>query len=107
VWHDRAVFHFFTNPDDRKSYISVVRRAVPVGGHVIIGTFALDGPEKCSGLDVERYDGKKLATGFGEGFSLKLEIGEIHTTPWGKPQSFTYSVMERIPHLHKSLEFRE
>src|SRR5579871_955406 len=56
VWHDRAVFHFLTEPGDRRKYVELARRSVPSGGHVIIATFAPSGPPKCSGLDVCRYD---------------------------------------------------
>jgi 2-polyprenyl-3-methyl-5-hydroxy-6-metoxy-1,4-benzoquinol methylase len=96
VWHDRAVFHFLTDAGDRSKYIALAERTVRVGGHLIIGTFALDGPEKCSGLPVERYDGRKLAEPFGDGFVLKKEIAETHVTPWGKPQRFTYAVLQRV-----------
>lgn len=96
VWHDRAVFHFLTDPGDRRKYIALAERSVPVGGHLVIGTFALDGPEKCSGLPVERYDGKKLAAELGNGFYLKKELAETHLTPWGKPQQFHYAVFERV-----------
>lgn len=95
VWHDRAVFHFLTDAGDRRKYIALAERCVGVGGHLVIGTFALDGPEKCSGLPVERYDGKKLAAELGAGFNLKKELAETHMTPWGKPQQFLYAVFER------------
>jgi len=58
VWHDRAVFHFLTAPADRAAYAALLARTVPAGGHAVIATFALDGPEKCSGLEVRRYDGR-------------------------------------------------
>lgn len=96
VWHDRAVFHFLTDPGDRRKYIALAERSIRVGGHLVIGTFALDGPEKCSGLLVERYDGKKLAAELGKGFNLKKELGEKHLTPLGKPQQFHYAVFERV-----------
>jgi len=96
VWHDRAVFHFLTDPGDRRKYIALAERSVRLGGHLVIGTFALDGPEKCSGLPVERYDGKKLAAELGKGFNLKEELAETHLTPWGKPQQFHYAVFERV-----------
>lgn len=96
VWHDRAVFHFLTKPDERRKYVEVAAKTVPIGGHLIVGTFALAGPEKCSGLTVERYDGQKLAGEFGQGFALRREMQETHVTPWGKPQKFTFAVFERI-----------
>lgn len=95
VWHDRAVFHFLTSPEERRSYVELAARTVPAGGRLIVGTFALDGPEKCSGLPVERYDTAKLSDAFGASFSLRREAKETHLTPWGKPQQFTYAVFER------------
>jgi SAM-dependent methyltransferase len=95
VWHDRAVFHFLIEPSDRAAYISLLTRCLPVGGHVIIATFALDGPEKCSGLPVRRYDGQTLASELGAGFKLILDQAETHMTPWGKPQAFNYAVFVR------------
>lgn len=99
VWHDRAVFHFLTEPTDRRKYINLAARSIPAGGHLIIGTFALNGPEKCSGLIVERYDGKKLIGEFGEFFNMKKEFSDSHTTPWGKSQLFYYAILERNDHL--------
>jgi hypothetical protein len=96
LWHDRAVFHFLTDGEDRKRYVALAERTVPVGGHLIIGTFALDGPEKCSGLPIERYDGNKLTAELGPGFALRRELRETHTTPWGSTQPFTYVVFERV-----------
>jgi len=101
VWHDRAVFHFLTNPEDRRRYVALAERTIPTGGHLIIATFALDGPEKCSGLAVERYDAKKLARELGPGFLLKKELHDSHMTPWGKPQSFTYAIFERVASVHE------
>jgi rhodanese-related sulfurtransferase len=95
VWHDRAVFHFLTDPADRRKYVALAERSIPVGGHLVIGSFALDGPEKCSGLSVERYDGKKLDSEFRAGFIRTKELAEMHVTPWGKPQQFHYAVFER------------
>jgi len=95
VWHDRAAFHFLTAPADRAAYLDCLRRAVTAGGHVIIGTFALDGPEKCSGLPVQRYDGKSLAAELGSGFELIETKGELHHTPWNSTQSFQFSRFQR------------
>lgn len=92
VWHDRAVFHFLTELADRKRYVGLLQRTIPPGGHAVIATFAMDGPAKCSGLDVRRYDGPSLALELGSGFALVKTVAEIHLTPWGKPQSFQYSV---------------
>lgn len=92
VWHDRAVFHFLTSPIDRQRYVEALGRTVPVGGHAVLATFAPDGPEKCSGLDVVRYDGPSLARELGDRFALLKTLPETHVTPWGKSQSFQYSV---------------
>lgn len=96
VWHDRAVFHFLIDPEDRRKYVALAERTIPVGGHLIIATFALDGPERCSGLPVQRYDAKGLAREFRQSFALEKELSEIHVTPWGKPQSFIYADFRRL-----------
>ena len=90
VWHDRAVFHFLTRVEDRAAYVRQVARAVKKGGHVIVATFGLNGPEKCSGLDVVRYDADGLHGEFGPRFRLLDSIIEQHETPWGSPQQFMY-----------------
>ncbi|MDP3370293.1 MAG: class I SAM-dependent methyltransferase [Brevundimonas sp.] len=90
LWHDRAVFHFLTSADDRAAYVRQVARAVRLGGHVIVATFGLDGPEKCSGLDVVRYDAENLHGEFGSKFRLLDSVTEVHETPWGTPQQFMY-----------------
>lgn len=90
LWHDRAVFHFLTEAGDRKKYINVLEQALEPGGQVIIMTFAIDGPAKCSGLDVVQYDADKLMAEMGTGFEL-LESGhDIHLTPAGGQQKFAY-----------------
>jgi 2-polyprenyl-3-methyl-5-hydroxy-6-metoxy-1,4-benzoquinol methylase len=96
VWHDRAVFHFLTDPADRAAYTALLARTVPVGGHAIIATFALDGPEKCSGLEVRRYDGRTLAAELGQHLKLLRSVPEMHVTPSGEEQSFQYSLFRRI-----------
>ena len=96
VWHDRAVFHFLTHTAERAAYIAVLARTIPVGGHAVIATFAPDGPEKCSGLDVRRYSGLTLRAELGYSFELLKSVPETHVTPWGKAQSFQYSVFERV-----------
>src|SRR5262245_14859283 len=96
VWHDRAVFHFLTDPDDRRSYVELAWKTVPAGGHLVIATFADAGPIRCSDLDVCRYNARSLASELGEGFSLVKEAGETHTTPWGSSQTFTYGVFKRL-----------
>ena len=90
LWHDRAVFHFLTQPADRQHYIENVRQAVRKGGHVIIATFAPDGPDHCSGLEVIRYSPERLHHEFGAGFELKESTRETHHTPFGTEQKFIY-----------------
>jgi SAM-dependent methyltransferase len=91
VWHDRAAFHFLTEPRDRAAYLERLRSALRPGGQAIIGTFALDGPEKCSGLPVQRYDSRSLATELGAAFELADACTEIHHTPWNATQAFQFS----------------
>jgi 2-polyprenyl-3-methyl-5-hydroxy-6-metoxy-1,4-benzoquinol methylase len=95
VWHDRAAFHFLTDPDDRRAYLDCLQSAVAPGGQVIIGTFALDGPEKCSGLPVQRYDSKSLAEQLGASFELVETRSEMHRTPWNSNQAFQFSRFRR------------
>jgi SAM-dependent methyltransferase len=95
VWHDRAVFHFLTDPADRRCYVELARETVPEGGHLIIASFADDGPKRCSDLDVCRYHVDTLAAELGGGFSLVSEANETHTTPWGSRQAFFYGVFRR------------
>ncbi|MGH9740437.1 MAG: class I SAM-dependent methyltransferase [Candidatus Acidiferrales bacterium] len=90
VWHDRAVFHFLTVPEKRAAYVRNVARAVKPGGHVIVGTFGPEGPTKCSGLDVMRYDAEHLHGQFGAHFHAVEHHEEIHHTPAGKIQQFLY-----------------
>ncbi|WP_303909086.1 class I SAM-dependent methyltransferase [Thiohalomonas denitrificans] len=90
VWHDRAVFHFLTEPADREAYRTVLERAVRPGGQVIIAAFAPDGPERCSGLEVVRYAPETLAAELGQGFQLLEHRTEAHRTPAGKIQKFSY-----------------
>jgi SAM-dependent methyltransferase len=90
VWHDRAVFHFLTGQDQRAAYVRQVLHAVKPGGHVIVSTFGPEGPTKCSGLDVVRYDAESLHDEFGRRFRLVESIGEEHHTPFGTTQQFLY-----------------
>ena len=90
VWHDRAVFHFLTDPQHRVAYVRQVARSVKSGGHVIVSTFGPDGPTKCSGLDVIRYHAESLHDEFGAGFRLVESSKEIHQTPFGTTQQFLY-----------------
>lgn len=95
IWHDRAAFHFLIDPADRSAYVARLRQAVRPGGHVIIGTFALDGPEKCSGLPVNRYDAASLAGELGEGFELADSLRQDHATPWNSTQHFQFCIFRR------------
>ena len=90
VWHDRAVFHFLTDPRDRAAYVRQVARAVRRGGRVIVATFGPQGPAKCSGLDVVRYDAAALHAEFGARFELVDHVTEVHATPSGTMQQFIY-----------------
>jgi len=90
VWHDRAVFHFLTDPVDRTAYVRQVARSVKPGGHVIVATFGPEGPTQCSGLDVVRYGPESLHREFGINFRLVKHLAELHRTPAGSIQQFTY-----------------
>ncbi len=90
VWHDRAVFHFLTEEAQRASYVEQVMRSVKHGGYVIMSTFGPEGPEKCSGLDVVRYDSENLHEQFGKTFKLIKSSTELHQTPMGATQQFLY-----------------
>ena len=90
LWHDRAVFHFLPDPADRVLYLDNLKRSMKPGGHVIIATFADDGPLKCSGLVVERYDIEKLKQTLGDDFELVRTFREQHRTPFDTYQNFVY-----------------
>jgi len=90
VWHDRAVFHFLTDPRDRARYVDQTRYAVGPGGHVIVASFGPDGPARCSGLDVVRYSPDTMHSEFGTGFRLLDSVREDHHTPSGVSQAFVY-----------------
>lgn len=95
VWHDRAVFHFLTEPHERQAYVTQVLRSVKPGGHVIVATFAEDGPTQCSGLPVMRYSADELHAQFGAPFLLQQHTKESHHTPFGTVQQFTYCYCRR------------
>ena len=97
VWHDRAVFHFLTAVADRRRYVAQVRQGLRPGGHIIVATFADDGPTRCSGLDVARYTPQALHEEFGPDFALIESRREEHVTPWGARQAFTYCVCRFTP----------
>jgi len=90
LWHDRAVFHFLTAADDRRGYLATLHRTLQPGGTVVISTFALDGPAKCSGLDVVRYDEQAMLAELGTEFQLQEVRRETHVTPWHSEQRFIY-----------------
>lgn len=90
VWHDRAVFHFLTDPAARRAYVAQVARAVKPGGHVIVATFGPQGPTQCSGLDVMRYAPDQLHRQFGASFALEKHVMHEHETPNGRVQQFVY-----------------
>lgn len=95
VWHDRAVFHFLTDPQDRQRYVQTVLHAVRPGGHVIVATFAEDGPLRCSGLDTMHYRPDTLHAEFGDAFRLVSSADEMHHTPAGTDQHFIYCYCRR------------
>ncbi len=95
VWHDRAVFHFLTDPGDRQAYVAQVERTVRPGGYVLVATFAEDGPATCSGLPVVRYSAESLHSEFGPSFRLVASVHEDHHTPAGREQSFLYCLCRR------------
>jgi SAM-dependent methyltransferase len=95
LWHDRAVFHFLTTAAERAHYVAQVSHAVRQGGYVLVATFAEDGPSRCSGLEVARYSPAALHAEFASGFRLLESHRELHTTPSGTLQAFTYCVCQR------------
>lgn len=95
VWHDRATFHFLTDEVDRGMYADRLGEAVSVGGCALIATFALDGPEQCSGLPVQRYSATALHAEFADRFDLVDSWSAQHVTPWGATQSFTHVLLRR------------
>lgn len=96
IWHDRAAFHFLLEEPARRRYAQLAERTVPVGGVAIIATFAEDGPERCSGMPVRRYEPDDLERELGPGFRLVGSRRYLHHTPAGVPQMFQYSTFERI-----------
>jgi hypothetical protein len=90
VWHDRAVFHALTAEAERRRYLETLRQTLTPAGHVVIATFAVDGPLKCSGLDTCRYDASTIGAELGEEFRLVEQVNETHVTPWKTEQRFIY-----------------
>ena len=97
LWHDRALFHFLTDPSDRKSYVKALKNALIPEGHLIIATFAIGGPENCSGLEIVQYDSEKMIAELGEDFELVEERNEVHITPANKEQEFIYFRFLKMP----------
>lgn len=95
LWHDRAVFHFLVDPAQRAAYREVLGKALAPGGTAIVATFAADGPEKCSGLPVQRYSIEALAEELSPVLELVSSRAQVHTTPWGSSQSFVYGLFRR------------
>ncbi len=96
IWHDRAVFHFLVEPEDRAAYVRLAQRTLGHGGTLFVATFAPDGPERCSGLPVCRYDGDLLAQTLGPAFRLDATERYTHTTPGGVAQAFVYAAFARV-----------
>ena len=93
LWHDRAVFHFMTTPESRQAYLQRLQHALRPGGHVVMSTFAEDGPERCSGLSVQRYSRQELMHALGPRFVLLAHERELHTTPSGAQQAFNHALL--------------
>jgi trans-aconitate methyltransferase len=94
LWHDRAVFHFLTEPADQIAYVAAMKQGIKPAGYAIIATFAPDGPAQCSGLDVMRWSSEALAHAVGDTFVPIASVHENHQTPWGKPQAFTFCLFQ-------------
>ena len=96
VWHDRAVLHFMTTSAQQEAYVAALRAGTRPGSLVLIGTFALDGPEQCSGLPVQRYSAESLVACLGGDFQLLDHARDLHRTPWGSEQAFTFVALRRL-----------
>ena len=96
LWHDRAVFHFLTDENDRKKYVELVMRSLKIGGHLIVASFGENGPKKCSGLDVVRYNPEKMHHEFGNEFKLVKSLNETHHTPFATTQEFIYCYCRKM-----------
>lgn len=91
LWHDRAVFHFLVDRAERERYVAVLKQALEVGGHLVIATFGPEGPERCSGLPVQRYAADSLAQTLGADFALVESSLDTHHTPTGASQQFLFA----------------
>ena len=96
LWHDRAVLHFLTTPRQRAAYRAALEQALEPGGHLVVGTFAIDGPTRCSGLEIVQYDAAKLLDMLGPEFVLREEQKEAHVTPAGAIQQFAWFALQRV-----------
>jgi ubiquinone/menaquinone biosynthesis C-methylase UbiE len=96
IWHDRAVFHFITEAGDRKHYLDLLKRTLPIGSHFVVGTFAIGGPEKCSGLQIQQYDAATMEKALEPSFQPVTYGHSEHTTPSGKPQLFFFGIYRRV-----------
>jgi len=96
LWHDRAVFHFLTDKADREKYIEALKASLSENGYLILASFAIGGPEKCSGLPIVQYDEEKIMNELGAEFELVESKNEVHLTPWESEQSFKYFRLKRI-----------
>ena len=96
IWHDRALFHFLTEAEAQDAYIAALKAATHPGSAVILSSFAPDGPERCSGLPVQRYSPADLARRLGTGFALYDQAAEHHVTPWGSIQEFSYAAFRCV-----------
>jgi SAM-dependent methyltransferase len=97
LWHDRAAFHFLVDPEARAAYVERLNRALVPGGYLVLGTFAVDGPERCSGLPVARYDAQGMQAVLGKGFQLVRELRHTHVTPRSVEQRFEFGVFRKHP----------
>ena len=96
IWHDRAVFHFITDSEGIKKYISLCNEYINKEGVLIIGTFAEDGPLKCSGLEIKRYSVDQISGLFKETFELVESFKMLHKTPFDTEQSFSFCVLRKF-----------
>jgi ubiquinone/menaquinone biosynthesis C-methylase UbiE len=95
LWHDRAALHFLVDAADAAAYVASATRAIANGGFAVVGGFAADGPERCSGLPVVRREPEDIAKLFGDAFTLVQSRHEKHLTPWSTPQSFSYALLRK------------
>lgn len=105
IWHDRAVFHFLTDPADRKHYVELLNRSLPIGGYFVVGTFAKGGPEKCSGLQICQYDAATMQEELGSSFDAVSSCEHLHTTPSCKTQQFFFGIYRRVANIGE--DYRE